>query len=515
MPTAPHLSGAQNRLVAVAQNAGMGIGAQAFFLMLRFVTAVVITRTIGPKHYGTYVLAMSIIAVVEVIGLLGLEPAMIRFVAHYKALADIQRVKSVLRIGLMATLIPTVFISAWLYMFSPLAALHIFHNPDLTPVLRVMLLGAAPTSMMLVILAALQGARLVKYKIAVQYLFSPFFRLIAVLAALGFGFSLIGVAWVWTLTAIAGFCLSLAFVSKHIGLLQRPQNAVRSLDVLFFSLPLMLSRVFSQNISIVGILLIGMFFKASDVGVYGVAMRTIPFLLVPLIAFNAILSPIFSELFTKGNMEELKSVYKVGNKWVISITLPICVLMIHYADVIASIFGAGFELSAQVMSIILVGQMVNAASGSSALMLSMTGRPMFMLLNSAVVFILNIGLTLFLLVHIGITGAAYAYSIAVITIQCLQLIEVWYLYKFHPYCLENIKAIIACAVSFAVLSYTMGLELPDSKNFHPMLSMLIFGSCYILCLLLAGFSKEDRMIYYWFKSRFATVPPSGGNRLKE
>ena len=471
---------------------------------MRFITAMVIARSIGPERYGTYVLAMIVIAIVEVFGLLGLEPAMIKFVAQYKASGEFERVRSVLRFGLGASFASTLAISLCVFFFSDGIAGSMFHNKELGPVLRIMVLGAPFTSMMVIILAALQGARLVKYKIFVQQVFSPVFRFAAILAAFGMGFQLMGIACVWTLTATAGLCLASGLVIKKMGQPLSWKKESSPKEILSFSLPLMISRAFNQNISIAGILIIGMFCSSSDVGVYGVAMRTIPFLLVPFIAFNGILSPLFSELFTKKKMDELESVYKIGNKWVILITLPMCILMIHYSDFIVSVFGSGFSRSAQVMSVILVGHMVNAASGSAGLILSMTGRPMFILFNTGALFGLNIGLTIFLLGRMGIVGAAYAYSTSVIIIQCLQLAEVWFLYGIHPFCLENFKAIIASAISFGIL-YIFNYFIFWPDVYQSFAGGGIFVGSYAVCLLILGFSREDRLILDRFKARIGNM----------
>ena len=502
------ISGHHKRVLAIAKNAGMGIGGQLFSQAIRFVTALIITRAIGPHDYGIYVLAMSIIAMVEVFGLLGLEPAMVKFVAQYKAKSDLLRMKSVLLFGLKATFVLTFLLSAGLFAMSDLASNTIFHNQYLAPVLCVMLLGAPPTTSMLVILAGLQGARMVKFKIFVEQVLMPAFRFTAVLIVFGFGFSLMGVAWVWTITSLIGLVAAAFFAYKKIGPIFNSHQAINGREVLSFSMPLMLSRIFNQNINVIGILIVGMFCTAFEVGIYGIAMRTIPFLLVPLIAFNAIISPIFSELYAKQQMDDLEKVYKIGNKWVILITLPMFVIMVYFADVIVSIFGVGFAQAAPIMTIFLLGHMINAATGSSALVLSMTGRPMFMLYNSGGLFLLNIGLTVFLLGNIGIMGAAYAYGTSIIIIQILQLIEVWYLYRIHPYSIENLKPVISCLLSLAVIHGLDKFLISVTWAHHPPYLMLLFLLSYSCCLWSAGFSSEDRLILSKLRNRVSTTAAS-------
>jgi len=113
-------------------------------------------------------------------------------------------------------------------------------------------------------------------------------------------------------------------------------------------------------------------------------------LMMPFIAFNDIMKPVFSGLFAQKKMEEMESIFKVGCRWIILTTLPIFLLMLLFADDIVQIYGSGFSESAQVMVILLVGHFVNVASGSTGFVLSMTGRSLFVMWNSACLFVVNI-----------------------------------------------------------------------------------------------------------------------------
>ena len=108
-----------------------------------------------------------------------------------------------------------------------------------------------------------------------------------------------------------------------------------------------LSRFFYQNRNMIGILILGGFYPAAQIGIYGIALRAIPFILIPLFAFNMVFSPIISDLFTQGKLEELARVYKTGSKWVISATLPMFILITFFSKEIVTIFGSGFAESAE------------------------------------------------------------------------------------------------------------------------------------------------------------------------
>ena len=91
--------------ISIVKNPGIGIAGQVIFVLLRFAVSVIITRTIGSESYGIFVLAITIISFVEVLSLLGMENAMVKFVAEFKALKDSARLDGTIFLGVAMTLV--------------------------------------------------------------------------------------------------------------------------------------------------------------------------------------------------------------------------------------------------------------------------------------------------------------------------------------------------------------------------------------------------------------------------
>ncbi len=481
-------------LLTIAKNAGIGIGGRIFFLGARFCTTILITRTIGPEQYGVFALAVTIITVIDALALMGFEPAMVKFVAQYKAQNDISHVKGTICLGLGICLVSSLVLVVAGLLAAELIANGVFHKSALTPALRLMLLGVPFVSLTLIILSALQGAKLVKYRIFVQQVLMPIFRFVVVCVLLWLGYQITGVVWAWVLTSIFGFILAVIFFTKKMSSLFNMPATVERKKMFSFSLPLLFSQLFYQNINIIGILIIGAFLTAAEAGIYTVAMRAIPFILIPLFAYNAIFSPIISDLFTKQEMKELESIYKTGSKWVITITLPVFILIVLFSEEIVSIFGPGFAESAQIMIIVLIAQMFNVSSGSTGILLSMTGKTLYNLFNSGTLCVLNIVLTLLLISRFGIIGVAWAYAISIIIIQLLQMGEVWCLYKMHPYSFEHLKPVLSCLVAFLIIRFFENSLFMGHGPISSLVLVIIFVVSYGIFLMLAGVSQDDRMI---------------------
>ena len=481
-------------LLTIAKNAGIGIGGRIFFLGARFCTTILITRTIGPEQYGVFALAVTIITVIDALALMGFEPAMVKFVAQYKAQNDISHVKGTICLGLGICLVSSLVLVVAGLPAAELIANGIFHKSALTPALRLMLLGVPFVSLTLIILSALQGAKLVKYRIFVQQVLMPIFRFVVVCVLLWLGYQITGVVWAWVLTSIFGFIWAGIFLSRRICALFHGYAVPEKKKIFSFSLPLLFSQLFYQNINIIGIIIIGICFPIAKTGIYTVAMRVIPLILIPLVAYNSIFSPIISDCFTKHNMEELKNIYKTGSRWVITITLPIFVLIIFFSKEIVTVFGPGFAESAQIMIILLIGQMFNVSSGSTGIMLSMTGKTLYNLFNSGSLCVLNIVLTSLLISRFDIIGVAYAYTTSIILIQLLQMGQVWYLYKIQPYSLGHLKPALSCLAAFLIIRFFENSLCMVHGLISALVLVVIFVVSYGIFLMLAGVSQDDRMI---------------------
>lgn len=493
----------EKKLLSLAKNSGLGVGGRIFFLFSRFVITLLITRTVGPELYGLLVLAMGMTTFLESVSHFGFETTMVKYTAQYMAQKNVSTVRAIVNFGLKVTLILSLVLASISFLFADQIAVLVFNKANLAPVLRVMLVGVPFMSVVAIFLSALQGAKLLKYRILIQQFMMPMFRFIVVAVALSLGFKIVGVAWAWVLTAVFGAALATVIQSKKIGLSFKSDSTMDKKELLSFSVLLLASQILYQNINGLGTLIIGIFLTADQVGIYGVAMRTVPFMLIPFVSFSAIFSPFVSELFTKGRMKELENMYKTGNKWVMTASLPLFVLIVFFSEQIASFFGSGFKSSAPIMVIVLIGQMVNICTGSTGIILSMTGKAHYNLFNSASLCILNIVLTLLLVPRFGLMGAASAYSVSIVTIQLLQIAEVWRLYRMHPYRLDTFKPVICGLLAASVIYLLKQAVSPSPLVSIPVLSS-VFLACYGALLLIAGLSSDDRVILERVRYKYFT-----------
>lgn len=481
--------------LTIVKNAGFGVGGNIVSIFLKLGIGIIIARSIGPESFGIYVLALSILFLAEILSVLGLENAMVKFVSQFKALNDIPRLRGTVFWGIILVIVISVMLGLGLFSFAGLLVHRFFHEPALIPVLRIMAISLPFSALVTILLASLQGAKLIKYKVLVRQMLVPFMRLFCVVFVLILGYQLKGIACAYVLAVVVGALLSSYYLLKSFPkILKKGTIIFEKRKIIYFSLPLLFSGILKRIHARGDVLLIGYFLSAPMIGVYGVAQRFIPLIGIPLLAFNSIFAPIISELFADKRDEELEHHYKMVAKWILMSSLPIFTLLTFFSKEILSIFGPGFANGYKAMIILCIGQMLNAATGSAGFMLMMTGRSLVNLMNSGLLCFVNLLLNIYLIPKYGIVGAALANTLSVTAVQLLRLAEVWYFLKVHPYRPDTLKPICSCALSVFILVMIAPFGVNKHSIFMAPLLSILFLTSYVAFLWIFKLSPEDRIV---------------------
>lgn len=481
--------------LTVAKNAGFGLGGSLITVLLRLTISIIITRSIGPESFGIYVLAIAVLTIGEIIALLGMENTIVKFVSQFKALNDIPRLRGTIFWGIGLVLALSTAICIGLFCMSHFLGSHIFDKPSLVPVLKIMAFSIPVSSLGKVLIASLQGIKLVKYKVLVQQVLIPSSRLVCVVLAIALGYQLVGIAWSYVMAEVLGIIYSGYFLLKSFPeIKQKSPRIYEAKAITFFSLSMLFAGMFKRIGARADILIMGHYLSATMVGIYGIAQRFLPLIIMPLAAFNSIFAPIISDLFARKRKEDLETQFKTVAKWMFMTSLPIFTILIFFSKQILSIFGSGFIAGSLAMMILCIGQMVNAATGSVGFMLMMTGRPLANSLNSGLLCTTNILLNIYLIPRYGIVGAACASAFSITAIQLLRLAEVWYFLRMHPYRWDFLKPVFSGLFAVIIVTMISHSGISTAGMFRLPILVTLFLSCYVGFLWLLKLSPEDHLV---------------------
>jgi O-antigen/teichoic acid export membrane protein len=173
-----------------------------------------------------------------------------------------------------------------------------------------------------------------------------------------------------------------------------------------------LPMVFISGMQIINsradILILGAIKGSEVVGLYSVASRGAELVTFVLIAVNTALAPSIASLYATGDMKRLQRVVTKSARVVLFGSLPIAVGFVIFGRWFLLLFGSGFTPAYLTLVILSFSQLVNAAMGSVALLLIMTGYERDVALGMGMSAALNVILNAILIPHWGLEGAATA-----------------------------------------------------------------------------------------------------------
>jgi O-antigen/teichoic acid export membrane protein len=191
------------------------------------------------------------------------------------------------------------------------------------------------------------------------------------------------------------------------------------------SLPLLLIDGMQILLKRTDIIMIGAILGSDDAGIYSAASRISNFVVFALMAINATLAPMISELYHTGHGRELQRIIMLASRAIFVFTLVVSIILAVSGKFMLSLFGSDFSIAFVPLLILLTGQVVNALAGSVGLIMTMTSHQNQAGAIIAVSTAANIALNALLIPLFGLAGAAIstAFTMALWNIVMLIFVQ--------------------------------------------------------------------------------------------
>lgn len=159
------------------------------------------------------------------------------------------------------------------------------------------------------------------------------------------------------------------------------------------------------------VLMLGLMTTAEQTGIYRIASRVASLVAFALTAVGATVGPRISSSHARGEHGEVRSLTNKAVLATVAVASPIALGLILSGDHILYLFGNEFRSGATSLSILAIGQLINASMGVVGLLLSMTGYEKLVAKTLIATALLNIALNLVLIPVYGAEGAATATAV--------------------------------------------------------------------------------------------------------
>jgi O-antigen/teichoic acid export membrane protein len=478
-----------------ATNTGIGLAGRFAGRFLSVLESLIAARVLGPAGFGLYALGLTIFRLIELIAPLGFDTGLIKYGASHLTQENDRAVKGMIVWSLMVSLFFSSLLAGVIFWLSPWIALTIFGQQELTVVFRLFAL-ILPLSAVLAILSA---ASRLKQQIAFSVVVHDFGQpLLAVVILLLFWISELNIERIISADLLSYFfsVLCAVYFLKLLFpfIFTKPINpAISDKGYFSFSLASAASIFLSTLVLWVDRLFVAIYLSAEDMGMYQAALQISVIFAILMSSFSRVLLPTFSSLYAENHHAEMQEVFRIGTKWSFYFGLPIIVfILLNPEDILKIMYGNTYVFAGGALSILLIGQLINLATGAVGPLLLVGGYHKIVLLLSGASLIFNVLLCLTLIPKLGITGAALSNTISIILMYLIALLVVRTKMALWPYDIRYLKGILSMGIA-SVCAFFIKIPFENLPMLQLPIQFVTMVFVFIFSLYTLGLYREDRI----------------------
>lgn len=398
-----------DHLKELLKGSGTALMLKIIGLFFGYIFTLLIARMYGADTLGIFALSVTILTVFSVVGRLGFDTGLVRFMAEYASQGKPESIREVY-IKTLKIVIPICIVLALvLFLSAPLLANYVFNKEHLSIYFRISSFAILPLVLIVLHASSLRGLKKIKEYSLLQEVSIPFISIVLLVLSLFIASDERIPLTVFVLSLLIVFVFSCTVWLKHADITScSHSNTISFRSLLGVSLPMFLSHSSFLVLEWTDTIMLGILRTGVEIGIYSIAMKISMLTGITLFSINSIAAPKFAELYKKGDMAGLEKIIHQSAKLIFWSAAFIILVIFLFPSFILAIFGEEFKAALYALLILTFGQFINAISGSVGYILQMTGKQkvfQHIVLTAAM---MNIVLNALLIPHYGINGAALA-----------------------------------------------------------------------------------------------------------
>src|SRR6266699_823249 len=375
-----------------------------------------VARMLGPAALGVFSVAWSTTDILSKIGVLGLDNAIITFIARSEAVGDHARSRVLFRVAVVLGVAQSAVVAV-----VAIVAIRLFHHrlhlqPGMVSALAVVLCAMPGLALYRISTSVSRGMKVMRHDILSRGMTEPIATTLAFLVVFIIGLK----TFAPELAAIIGTATSglvaLALAAKLFPRASEDRHVVshfaEARQLIGYSAPISAYQLINAFIARLDLILLGYFVgrapgvTLATVGIYAAVIGTANGLRKVNQAFNPIFMPVVAGMTATGDHEIAAATYARLAQWMLWILLPLVAVMSLAGSTILLIYGPAFQQGSVWLGIVALASAINAfvALGETVIMVQ---RPRLNLLHSSITCAVAAGGLLWLIPRFGVMGAAF------------------------------------------------------------------------------------------------------------
>jgi O-antigen/teichoic acid export membrane protein len=467
-----------------------------FAYIIAFISKILLAKYLGPDNYGIFNYALSIISIIGFFSTISIPTSIAHYLPIYLEKHKIFRIRglilSSLKIILGLSLIIIILLNILLFL-----PLNIVRNHDMKIVLIFLSMTIPFIALSTILTSIFQGFQQTKQPAIYNNLITNILELLLIILIIVISVSLINMIIAYIISIILPSILFLSIFLKDIKKLihWKWTGSKEYKLLLFYSIPLFISTIISNIAGQLNIIIFGFYYPFSDIGIYSTAIILMSIFSFFQSSINFLYFPIFSRLYEYKMENEYKSIYKIMNKWLLLISLPVILIFILYPkEILLNIFGQNYSSGVNVLFIITIGYIfvtISILSANSLLAMGKTKLFMYLsIINASSIIVLGI----IFIPSFGMNGAAISLTMTYFLSMICCLISFYKYTKLHFISYKLIYLVI----TFILINFGIFILLQQLNSNSLFLIIIQFGISILvlvgLIVVVKGLEKNEVIV---------------------
>ena len=227
-------------LQKIAKGTGIIFTGTIISLLLGFIGTIIIVRYLTTAEYGLFSLALTVIALIAGISILGIDLGATRYIAYFKGKEDNKKISGVIGSSFQITIIASVLFSIFVFLSSEYISMAILHNNNLSTILKILSVTIPFSILSNTVVSIFRGFGVVKVRVYFIDVLMPILKTSFFIAVVFLGLSFIGFIYAYLSVVVITSAVLVVYMAKRLpAFIKKEGNSTpMRKELLYFSLPL-------------------------------------------------------------------------------------------------------------------------------------------------------------------------------------------------------------------------------------------------------------------------------------
>lgn len=376
-------------------------------MLLSYLVVYLISRKFGKEGIGYYSLTNQLLLLTAAFATMGTTTSVLRYVGQFHTEESSSGIRRLYQLIWQIILPVSIIMGITGYFTSDFLAESVFKNPSYSDAIKVISFFLPLFVLDRIAVEFIRGFKELKVSEFIRTVSRPLIMSVCLVFLWKEQIGEIYLIYFICLAIIVNAIISNGFVINRVSRFRKSKrHSLTPGELLSVSTPMMVSAFTSLLITTAPLFILEYYVSTDKVGLYSIAFKLSQVITVVLVVVNTIAAPKFSELFWSKKTAELQRVISQSTKMMFWSSFSLSLVMIIGADPFLGVFADAHDSAYWPLIILVISQMVNAATGSVGLFLNMSGNQKILRNTALIAMTLMFVLSFLLIPRYEITGAA-------------------------------------------------------------------------------------------------------------